>query len=144
MTSITGILTNVFIPAFFGRRGIDQTEGGISRDHTHLIIVGTTHVSSSLVAPIPEAITKEISETMGATVAIRVRPEHGRGGVSAHIVPVTWSERFNSYIVDRGHAPYYRNGGNIAVMEEIDAKALREETAIDAITAALPIHDCTK
>ena len=144
MSSITGILVNVFVPAFFGRRNVDQTEGGISGKDTHLIIVGTTHVHSGQAAPIPAEVGKEISVTMGSTVAIRIRPEYGRGEVSAHIVPVEWSDQVQAYIVDPDAGRYYRDGGNIAVIDERDARALRAETGLDAITTALPIHDCTK
>lgn len=144
MTSITGILANVFVPAFFGRRGIDQTEGGISGKDTHLIIVGTTHVSAGVVARIPGRISKEISTTMGSTVAIRFRPEHGTGEVSTHVVPVEWSDRYKAYLVDSATGPYYRDGGNIAVIDERDARALRAESGVDSITTALSIHDCTR
>src|SRR5699024_2860705 len=116
----------------------------ISGKDTHLIIVGTTHIHSGQAAPIPAEVGKEISVTMGSTVAIRIRPEYGRGEVSSHIVPVEWSDQVQAKIFTTDARLSYRDGGNIAVIDERDARALRDETGLAAITTALPIHDCTK
>jgi len=131
-----GYRADIYAPNFIARRGGDATNGGVSSTADHITIVGTTHMSTGTVCPVPGKFQATEPGNNAPAVAIRfMRGLHG--ALSAHLVPVAWDERRGCYSVF-GRA--YSFGGNRADLDREFARAIQFATTAE-VPEFIKIHD---